>query len=298
MGCLIWNLSGVAFLFYAIRKLPVSYKNQNIILFISTIDMMTAVQNTQSNPAITAGIIFTFICVRNEKDFWAAFFIVAGFYIKLYGIVGIAFFFFSKHKLKFILSFIFWLVALFFLPMIISSSSFIIQSYYDWYNSLVHKNITNSISAMQNQGFIGLVTHVFNINNTLFIILPAAILYALPFIRKNQFESLAFMLSYLAFALIGIVIFSSSTESATYVIAITGVGIWFILQDKKQAFNVSLLVFTLILTSLSSTDLFPEYIKVHVIRPYSLKALPCFLIWLYLAYQLLVKDFISVKIAE
>ena len=298
IGCFMWSLLNIAFLFYAIRKLPISYKNQNTILLISTIEMMTSVQNTQSNPAIAAGIIFTLLCVRNEKDFWAAFFIVAGFYIKLYGIVGIAFFCFSKHKVKFILSFIFWLTSLFFLPMIISSPSFIIQSYHDWYNSLVHKNIANSVSTMQNQCVMGLFGHIFNIKNlTLPVLIPAAFLYALPLLRKIQLQSSAFMFSYLAFALIGVVIFSSSAESGTYIIAITGVGIWFTLQNKRTLY-VLLLIFTLIITSLSSTDLFPEYIKVHAIRPYSLKALPCFLIWLILAKQLLVKDFNPVKTAE
>ena len=36
---------------------------------------------------------------------------------------------------------------------------------------------------------------------------------------------------------------------------------------------------------------FPQFIRTNLIRPYSLKALPCFIVWLVLVFQLLTKDF-------
>ncbi len=298
IGCFIWSVANAAFLFYAVRKLPLCYKDQNIILLITAIEMMTAVQNTQFNPSIAAILIFTFLLVKKQNDFWATFFIAAGFLVKLYGIAGLAFFFFSDHKIKFILSFIFWIAVLFCLPMIISSPQFIIQCYYDWFNSLVQKNETNSMSLMQNMSVMGMLRHIFNVKEfSMLVLIPATVLYILPFLRRSQFEYLNFKLSYLAFTLIGVVIFSSSAESSTYIIAMAGVGIWFVLQNKSDPLNVLLLILALVLTSLSTTDLLPEYFKLHIVRPYSLKALPCFLVWIVLAYQLLKKDF-SFKIAE
>jgi hypothetical protein len=92
--------------------------------------------------------------------------------------------------------------------------------------------------------------------------------------------------------MIGVVIFSSSAESSTFVIAVTGIGVWYIIQDgANKKFNNLLLGFVIILTSLSATDLFPPYIREHIILPYSLKALPCFVVWCVLVYQLLTKDF-------
>jgi predicted lysophospholipase L1 biosynthesis ABC-type transport system permease subunit len=52
---------------------------------------------------MTAIIILSFVFIRNGKDFWAALLIIAGTYIKLYGIVGLAFFFFSDNKIKLII---------------------------------------------------------------------------------------------------------------------------------------------------------------------------------------------------
>ena len=92
--------------------------------------------------------------------------------------------------------------------------------------------------------------------------------------------------------MIGVVIFSSSAESSTFVIAVTGIGIWYVIQDdSKKKWNTALLIFVILLTSLSPTDLFPPYVREHFILPYSLKALPCFIVWCVLMYQLLFKDF-------
>jgi len=298
LGCFLWCVANAWVLFYAIRQLQLTEKQQNIILLIGLVEMMTSIHNVQFNPMLTGWILLSFVLIEKEKDFWAAFFIVAGLFVKIYGIVGIAFFWFSKHKLKFVGSFIFWFVVLFCLPMIISSPAFIMQSYKDWINALIEKNAQNIDAAdtnfMQDISVMGMIRRIFgndHLHNYL-VTVPAAILYALPFLRVNQYKQAAFRMSYLCLAMIGVVIFSSSAESSTFVIAVTGIGVWYVIQDKpKNKFTNVLLGFVIILTSLSATDLFPPYVRDHFVLPYSLKALPCFIVWCVLVYQLLVKDF-------
>jgi hypothetical protein len=123
------------------------------------------------------------------------------------------------------------------------------------------------------------------------ITVSAAVFYAIPLLRFSQFKNLQFQLSYLALALIGVVIFSSSAESPTYIIAVSGVAIWYIIQERKSPATIALFIFAFLITSFATTDFFPQYLKVNLIKPYSLKALPCFLVWVVLAYQLFLKDF-------
>jgi len=87
------------------------------------------------------------------------------------------------------------------------------------------------------------------------------------------------------------VIFSSGSESPTYIIAFAGVAIWFVIQQKNN-WVVGLFIYASILTSLSPTDIFPRAIK-EFIRLYSLKALPCVIIWLTIIFQMLKEDFES-----
>lgn len=298
LGCFFWCVLNAWVLFYAIRQLEVSHEQQNIILLIGLVEMMTAIHNVQFNPMLTGWILLSYVLVEKEKDFWATFFIVAGFLVKIYGIAGIAFFWFSRHKLKFILSGIFWLIVLFCLPMLISSPAFIIQSYKDWFHSLVEKNAQNinpeDENLMQDISVMGMIRRMSNFTQlkNYLVTVPAAILYALPFLRISQYQNVRFRISYLCVALIGVVIFSSSAESSTFVLAVTGVAIWYVVQNKpKKQWMHWLLGFVIILTSFSVTDLFPPYVREHYIYPYSLKALPCFVAWCVLMYQLLFQDF-------
>ncbi len=75
-------------------------------------------------------------------------------------------------------------------------------------------------------------------------------------------------------------------------VAFVGVAIWYINNPRPiTALDICLLIFALILTSLSPSDLFPRYLKDHYVDPYALKALPCFLIWLKIIYDTLFRKF-------
>lgn len=290
VGAFLWAVFNAALLFFAIRKLPFSLKNQNAILLICVFEMLTSIQNMEVNCVVAAMMLLSFTYVKEEKDFWAAFFIAFGFLIKLYGVVGIVFILFSNHRTRFAFSLVFWLALLFCLPMLISSPSFVVQSYVDWFHALMVKDDLNRTSMMQNLSVMGMARHFITSQylNSL-VISIAALFYLFPLFRFDQLKQKGFQLTYFCLALIGVVIFSSSAESPTYIIAMAGVAIWFIIQNPKTRFNIFLLAFALLITSLSPTDLFPRYIRANLIQPYSLKALPCFVIWLVIVFQLLTK---------
>ena len=292
-GAFLWCIFNAAVLFFAIRQLPINYKNQQLVLLLCMVEMMTCIENMQVNCLVAALIISSFTFVQKQKDFYATFFIATGFLLKLYGIVGIAFLLFSNNKLTFIISFIFWVLILSCLPMLLSSPGFVLHSYKEWYQTLVDKNSLNSSSVFQNISVMGMLTHIFNIKNINTLVLSmASLFYVIPLLRKKLCGNIKFKLSYLAFALIGVVIFSSSAESPTYIIAMTGAALWFSIQEPKNWKVITAIVFALCFTSLSATDFFPSFIRTNLIRPYSLKALPVFVIWLVLAYQLLIKEFV------
>ncbi|HKG68942.1 MAG TPA: glycosyltransferase family 87 protein [Segetibacter sp.] len=292
MGVILWVLSNAFFLFLAITQLPLPEKKIKAILLIAAIELMTSCHNVQFNPMVAAWIILSYTFVSEEKEFWATFFIVAGFLTKIFGIVGILFYFFSKHKLRFISSFLFWCVVLFFLPMVISSPAYITQTYVDWFHALIGKNlhvINIYKDNKQDLTVMGIIRRTFNYYDlsNLTVLIPASVLLALPLLRLKLYKNTIFQLYYLCLALISVVIFSTSAESATYVIAMVGVGIWYAINmQEKNVFNTAVLVFALFTTSLASTDLVPQIIKNDIVRRYALKALPCFIVWLILIYNL------------
>ncbi len=285
-GVVLWVIANTWFLYYALKQLPISSKAFYIILVICAIELMTSIHNVQFNPMMTAWMILSFTMVRKGKDFWATLFIVAGFMTKIYGIVGLLFFLFSDNKLKFVASFIFWSVVLFCLPMLISSPAFIVQSYIDWKDSLVLKDTQNSILGnMQDISIQGMIRRIFNYREfpNLGVMIPGAILLGLPLLNYKMYRNVVFQLYYLALLMITVVIFSSSAESPTYIIALCGVAIWYVLNMHLNRISDKLLLaFVILLTCLSPTDLFPRYIRQNFVVTYALKALPCIIVWLVL----------------
>ena len=96
----------------------------------------------------------------------------------------------------------------------------------------------------------------------------------------------------LASTLIFAVIFSSSSESPTYIIAFTGIAVWFVIQpEPKSKWIIALFIFAFILTTLSPSDLFPKYLREQYVWKYSLKALPSVIVWVIIIFQMLTIDF-------
>lgn len=296
----LWTMLNAFVLYKALILLPIKQEKITAIILICAHELMTSSYGEQINPAIAAMIILTFVFIRRDQDWLATLMIALGTFIKLYGIVGLAFFFFSKNKKQFILSLAGWSVLLFGLPMLVSSPHFVLQSYHDWFKALTDKNISNTTSLMQDISVMGMIRRIFypQLSNLL-ILIPAILIFSSSYLRYNLFKNINFQMLILASTLIFTVIFSTGSESPTYIIAFVGVAIWFTnLKQPPTSFEISLLVFALIITSFSPSDLFPQFINRNYIRPYALKALPCLLIWLKIVVELLTGSFTKKTIQQ
>lgn len=297
LGMFFWELLNTLFLFYAISTLPLETRKVNAIYWIIAHELLTALFACQINPAITAIIILSYTLIDKGQNFKAAFLILLGTFIKLYGIVGLAFFLFAKEKPKFIAYCFFWAIIFFALPMVFFGPEYILGQYREWYLSLSAKQIENgTLISMQDISIMGIVRRTLqnpNIPNLPFLI-AGIIIFCLPYTRIKQYQLPVFRMMYLASTLIFTVIFSNSSESPTYIIAFAGVAIWFMIQEKPvKPVIIALFIFAILLTTLAPSDLYPKHIRVDYIMHYSLKALPCVFIWFFLSYQLMFKDFNS-----
>lgn len=293
-GLLLWEIALALALFYSIRKLPLSDKKLIFIYWFCAHELLTALFMSQFNIAIAAIILVTFYCIEKEKDIWAAFWIMFGTFVKLYGVVGLAFFFFSKHKGKFIFYLFVWAIVMFIAPMVISSPDYIISKYWEWWESLISKNADNAFAYSQNISLLGMVRKISQCTSysDLLIIIPGLFILGLPYLRFKQFKYKAFRFTLLASVMMFVVLFSTGSESSTYIIPFVGVAIWYIVAPwKRSKWDIALMVFAFILTSMSPSDLFPSFIRKQYVVPYALKALPCVLIWFKLSYEMCRNDY-------
>ena len=300
IGLLLWLVVLALGMYYAVRRLPLEEGRQIFLYWFCAHELLTALQMQQFNIAIAAIIIGSFAAIERGKEVTAAFLIVLGTFVKLYGVVGLAFFFFVKRKPHFILALIGWSVVCFVAPMLISSPEYVVGQYVEWYERLAAKNGENTFSLMQNISLLGMIRKVSGSASysDLLVILPGLVLFGLPYLRFGQYRHLAFRYAILSSVLLFVVLFSTGSESSTYIIPFAGIALWYTTSPwKRSGWDVALLVFAFVLSSLSPSDLFPRSLREAYVLPYALKALPPTLIWLCLSYELLTRDYAPSKTA-
>ena len=294
LGMLLWLIALTLFLYIAIRHNVFTTYQQVFIYWFCAHEMLNGIQMQQFNIAIAAIILLTFCLIEKEKDFWAAFFLVLGTFVKIYGIVGLAFFLFSKHKGKFIGSIILWSVILFVAPMIISSPQYIVHQYGEWANILLYKNADNMFSHGTNISLLGVVRKISGCAtySDLWLIVPGFIAFAAPYLRFRQYANEAFRQTLLASVLMFTILFSTGSENSTYIIAVVGVAIWYTAAPwKRSKWDVALMVYVFFFCTMAHSDLMPRFIREEYMKPYGLKALPVIFVWLKLCYEIMIKDY-------
>lgn len=294
LGRLLWMLIITVVPFWSIRKTCFTRYQQVFILWFVAAEAYLCTLDSESNSLILAILIFSFYLIDKEEDRWAALLIALGTTTKLFGIVGLAFLPFSRHKLKLIGWTAAWTAILLVLPMLVFGVDYISQQYMAWYDVLVHKNDLNQFAAGQNVSLLGIVRKVSGCAtySDLWLMIPGMVLFALPYLRFKQYQHAAFRQTILASVLMFIILFATSSENYGYIIAMTGVAIWYTAAPwKRSKWDVALMVLAFIFTSMSSSDLFYKPLWREVIKPYSLKALPVTIIWLKLTYELCKRDY-------
>ena len=300
IGLLLWLVVLALGMYYAVRRLPLEEGRQIFLYWFCAHELLTALQMQQFNIAIAAIIIGSFAAIEKGREVTAAFLIVLGTFVKLYGVVGLAFFFFVKRKPRFILALIGWSFVCFVAPMLISSPEYVVGQYVEWYERLAAKNGENTFSLMQNISLLGMIRKISGSASysDLLVILPGLALFGLPYLRFGQYRHLAFRYAILSSVLLFVVLFSTGSESSTYIIPFAGIALWYATSPwKRSGWDVALLVFAFVLSSLSPSDLFPRSLREAYVLPYALKALPPTLIWLRLSYELLTRDYAPSKTA-
>ena len=294
MGLLLWCVLLSLFLYWAVRRSLLTDRQQVFVLWFCAHELLTALYMQQFNIAIAAILLLAFFLIEQERDTSAAFFIVVGTLVKLYGVVGLAFFLFSRHKVRLLLSLAGWGAVLFALPMLISSPDYIVGQYVEWFHCLTGKNDDNMFALHQNISLLGMVRKLSGsaAYSDLWLIGPGLLLFALPYLRLSQWRHAAFRQTLLASVLMFVVLFSTGSESSGYIIALVGVVVWYTCVPWRRGWcDVALMVLVFVLSSLSPSDLFPAVVRRSLVQPYALKALPVAIVWGRLCYEIMTRDY-------
>lgn len=283
VGLILWNLFNSLALALAILTLPIKKEAvKSYILWFILIELITSIQNAQSNGIMAASMIMAYNCFERNNNFLASLLIVLSVHVKLFGIVCAVLFILYPKRVRFILYSIFWVIILGLLPLIVITPDQLLYLYKSWTYLLV-----NDFSASTGLSVMGFLKSWFNLDVSKDIIVAIGLLILLlPLLHYRNNNDLQFRLFFIASILIWVIIFNHKAESPTFIIAISGTAIWYFSQ-VRQVDNLILLWLVFILTSITPTDIFPKYLRETFVTPYVFKAVPCIFIWVKLSYQLI-----------
>lgn len=292
LGGLLWNLAMAGLLYLATGRLGLAKERRVLLLLVCFVELLNAAWSNQFNPAIAAVLLLTFAAVEDGRDFLAPLWILAGAFVKLYSVVGLAFLLFSRSKKAFLTGCVAWSVVLLVAPMALSSPEHVLQAYRDWFLTLAEKNSHNvALYTSQDISIPGVIRRAVGLPLSASWFLPAGAALALaPFLRVGQYQHHTFRVLTLASLLMFIVLFSSGSESSTYVICAAGAGLWLAQQEEPFGPRNALLLAALLLAGLAPTDLLSVPVR-HLVNRHALKAVPYAVVWLLLSWDLVTRDF-------
>lgn len=288
IGLIIWNLVNALPLLWAILHLPLlDDRRRQYVAWFVCLELLISLQNAQSNGLMAAFFLLSWIALERGRVIEAAAWIVAGGFLKIFGLLSIFLVWQYPQKKKLFGWVALWLIIGLVLPMLVVSPKQWVQLHVWWWELL--RSDHESSLGMSVMGWLqawfgweGNKLIVLGVGLVIWLASMVAVRYR--YISQKIFANEQ---AYLwASLLLWVVIFNHKAESPTYVVALCGVSVWYWGTPKPSWFMTILLWFAFVFASLSPSDIFPTYVRTQWVQPYTLKALPCIIIWLVITIQL------------
>lgn len=285
LGSLLWNILNLIPILLAVRLLPFKDFQKAVVLWLIFMPVMNNVQHFQSNILVTALILLSFAMFEKDKVIYAAILLALGFFVKVYVIGFAVIFLFYPNKIKFLLSLTAAFIFFMFLPLVAVPWDQLLFLYKQWIQSL-------GLDTSCNINFMGVCRGLFDIHiDAIHIQMYSFLFLLLPLVRLSSYKNQSFRIYYLVLLMVWVVIFSHKSESPSYVVALSGIALWFAMQKEYSSFKIFLLIFLLLFTYFSSTDIFPRLLRKYFFASCGIKAIPCIVLFFVVLYELMISKF-------
>lgn len=295
LGLPLWNLLNALSLLSAILALPVlDARKRRFMAWFVLLELITSLQNSQSNGLTAALLLWAFVAFERGRPGRAALWAVAGAFLKIFGIFAAVWAPAYSGKSRFVLSGLTWGLVFLLSPLLVLSPAQTLQVYRWWVELLQQDHAVSlglSVAGWLDSWFGWLPDkNAVTAAGLLLLALSALAVYRAPSLRRRTLLA--------ASVLIWVVIFNHKAESPTFVIALSGVAMWYLAVERAARWQTVALWGTFAFVSLTPTDLCPRALREQIVQPYVLKAVPCIALWALLTAGLIRTLFNSRPRAE
>lgn len=284
LGLPLWNLLNALSLLAAILALPVlDPAKRRFFAWFVLLELITSMQNSQSNGLTAAFLLWAFISFERERPVRAGLWAAAGAFLKIFGIFAAVWAMGYRGKGRFAFALAAWSLLFLLVPLMVLSPAQTMQVY-RWWGDLLQQDHAVSIGlsvAGWLQTWFGWLPSKNGVTLAGLLLLGASA-WA---VHRSPTERNRILMA--ASVLIWVVIFNHKAESPTFVIALSGVALWYLQESNPAVWQKILLWATFALVSLTPTDLCPRPLREQIVQPYVLKAVPCIALWAVITFNLI-----------
>jgi hypothetical protein len=279
---LLWNALNAGALFVALGMV-LPRRAATVARAIVFLDMLGSLQNAQSNALVAALIILTFAAYERHHTALGSLAAVGGAFIKAFPLAGVSFAIFHPRKVRVALAVVAASVQLLLLPLLVTPHHTLRAQY-------ASGRATSASEAAIKRGYsvMQMLENALHGGwpNWPIQLAGVAILLAPVLFQRDRWHEWERRRLYLCSVLVFCVIFNHLAESPTFVVAISGVAIWFAALTRPSRWEWTLFVLIVVLTILSSSDLMPDAIQRDFFDRYRFKTVPLIVLWIELQRRL------------
>ncbi len=222
-GLLLWNALNAVMLWHAVTRL-LPPRQATIALALLTPELLVATQASQSNALVASLIILAFVGIERDWSLAPATAIALGALTKIFPLAALSFGVFAHSRRRFSLLFACSLGALVFLPLVAISPASLLAQYRSW-GALEAKDL-----LARGESVMGLVACCVRgkWSNWPVQAVGTAILLVPLAISRRAWSDLNFRRVFLCSLLGYVVLFNPQAERQSYIIATTGLVVWYV----------------------------------------------------------------------
>ena len=228
LALLLWQLGNALALFYALTRL-LKDRSADLAIAIVFLEVWRSMQNVQSNALVAATIILAFVAFEERKNIRGALWIGVGAAVKIFPVVAGIFALPARSRWRAAAAASAVLGAVLLLPLLVTPPAMLWTQYHSW---LAVEQVDAAAHMDSVMGLMDRVPWLDDIPNIAVQLLGLGVL-VLPIARYTErWKVRQFRLQLLASTLIYVVLFNHQAERASYVIAFTGIAIWYVSSPR------------------------------------------------------------------
>jgi len=279
---LIWSLLNSLLLWHAVRRL-LPERQATLALALVYLEVLFAMQYTQSNGLVTALILLAFLALEQGRQLRAALLIGVDTFVKIFPLGAVVLALLHPRRWRFALCVAAVALGLALLPLLVIPPHELIAQYRSWWTieTADASRVNRGDSVMQYlYQWLGADWPHWPVQlaGTLLLLAPLAL-------ERRHWSERDFRLRFLCSLLIYVVLFNHQSERASFVIAYTGLSLWYAVSAPDRMRNAIALGAAATLV-LQDVEIVPWAVH-DALGHYRVKGIPCLVAWLVMQAELL-----------